>query len=309
MTFLILLAFIGMLAGVFLLLKMSPYEFAESITKSFAGRPKPLAKQIEEINHPKKPKGIRKIIQDAKEVLKMTGKSGKFSALCALSFFLLVVGILICILISNYFMLPVLAVGMALLPFWYILFTSHSYKKMMNNEIETALSIITTSYLRNESIITAVEENIDYLNPSVADVFRSFLMETNLISSDVKKALADMKPRLNNDIFHEWVDAAIACQDDKTIKSTLTPIISKLSDMRIVAAELDYLMYEPLKEFITIALLLVGNIPLIYFLNKDWYSVLVNTDFGKGILTVCVLVLFISLAAVIRLTKPVEYRR
>jgi len=68
-------------------------------------------------------------------------------------------------------------------------------------------------------------------------------------------------------------------------------------------------MYEPLKEFITIALLLVGNIPLIYFLNKDWYSVLVNTDFGKGILTVCVLVLFISLAAVIRLTKPVEYRR
>ncbi len=309
MTFLILLAFIGMLAGVFLLVKMSPYEFAESITKSFAGRPKPIAKQIEEINHPQKPKGIKKIIQDAKEVLKMTGKSGKFAALCALSFFLLVVGILICIFISNYFMLPVLAVGMALLPFWYILFTSHSYKKMMNNEIETALSIITTSYLRNESIITAVEENIDYLNPPVADVFRSFLMETNLISSDVKKAHAEMKPRLNNDIFHEWVDAAIACQDDKTIKSTLTPIISKLSDMRIVAAELDYLMYEPLKEFITIALLLVGNIPLIYFLNKDWYSVLVNTDFGKGILAVCVLVLFISLAAVIRLTKPVEYRR
>lgn len=309
MTFLILLAFIGMLAGIFLLIGMSPFAFAENIAKPFTDRPKPIAKLIEEVNNPKEPKGIRKIIRDTKAVLELTGKSGKFAALCALSFFLLVVGILLSVIMDNYFMLPILAVGMALLPFWYILFTSHSYKKMMNNEIETALSIITTSYLRNESIITAVEENMDYLNPPAADVFSSFLAQTNLISSDIKKALADMKPRLKNDIFREWVDAVIACQDDKTLKSTLTPIISKLSDIRIVAAELDYLMYEPLKEFITMALLLVGNIPLLYFLNKDWYGVLVSTGFGKGILSICLLVLFVSLAAVIRLTKPVEYRR
>ena len=69
------------------------------------------------------------------------------------------------------------------------------------------------------------------------------------------------------------------------------------------------LMYEPFKEFITMAFLLVGNIPLLYFLNKDWYDVLVNTGFGKGILAVCLLVLLISFAAVIRLTKPVEYKR
>ena len=79
--------------------------------------------------------------------------------------------------------------------------------------------------------------------------------------------------------------------------------------MRIVAAELDYLLYEPFKEFITMAFLLIGNIPLLYFLNKDWYDVLVNTGFGKGILAVCLLVLLISFAAVIRLTKPVEYKR
>ena len=36
---------------------------------------------------------------------------------------------------------------------------------------------------------------------------------------------------------------------------------------------------------------------------------LVNTGFGKGILAVCLLVLLISFAAVIRLTKPVEYKR
>ena len=150
----------------------------------------------------------------------------------------------------------------------YVLFTSHSYKKLMNNEIETGLSIITSSYLRSESMITAVEENIHYLNPPVADVFRGFLAETNMISADVKQALSNMKPKLDNYVFREWVDAAIACQDDKSLKSTLTPIIGKLSDMRIVAAELDYLLYEPFKEFITMAFLLIGNITLLAVLEK-----------------------------------------
>ena len=309
MIVLILLALAGMLAGIFLLLNMTPFEFAEDLTKSFASREPPISKKIGQLNHPREAKGIKRTVREAKEMMILTGRGGKFAAICALSLFLAVMGAVICIVIQNYFMLPVLAVGMGLIPFWYVLFTSHSYKKLMNNEIETGLSIITSSYLRSESIITAVEENIHYLNPPVADVFRGFLAETGMISADVKQALSNMKPKLDNYIFREWVDAAIACQDDKSLKSTLTPIIAKLSDMRIVAAELDYLVYEPFKEFITMAFLLVGNIPLLYFLNKDWYNVLVNTGFGKGILAVCLLVLLISFAAVIRLTKPVEYKR
>ena len=306
---LILLAFVGMLTGIFLILGMTPFTFAEELTKPLSGRRQPISKQIQQVNHPKEPKGIRKTVLEAREMLILTGKGGKFAAICAFSLFLAAMGAVICIVIQNYFMLPVLAAGMGLLPFWYVLFTSHSYKKLMNNEIETGLSIITSSYLRSESMITAVEENIHYLNPPVADVFRGFLAETNMISADVKQALSNMKPKLDNYVFREWVDAAIACQDDKSLKSTLTPIIGKLSDMRIVAAELDYLLYEPFKEFITMAFLLIGNIPLLYFLNKDWYDVLVNTGFGKGILAVCLLVLLISFAAVIRLTKPVEYKR
>lgn len=309
MIVLILLAFVGMLTGIFLILGMTPFTFAEELTKPLSGRRQPISKRIQQVNHPKEPKGIRKTVLEAREMLILTGKGGKFAAICAFSLFLAAMGAVICIVIQNYFMLPVLAAGMGLLPFWYVLFTSHSYKKLMNNEIETGLSIFTSSYLRSESMITAVEENIHYLNPPVADVFRGFLAETNMISADVKQALSNMKPKLDNYVFREWVDAAIACQDDKSLKSTLTPIIGKLSDMRIVAAELDYLLYEPFKEFITMAFLLIGNIPLLYFLNKDWYDVLVNTGFGKGILAVCLLVLLISFAAVIRLTKPVEYKR
>jgi hypothetical protein len=76
-----------------------------------------------------------------------------------------------------------------------------------------------------------------------------------------------------------------------------------------VSAELDILLYEPMKEFITMALLLVGNIPLIYFLNRDWFVTLTTTIVGKGILALSAGALFVSLAAVIRLTRPIEYKR
>ena len=125
---------------------MTPFTFAEELTKPLSGRRQPISKRIQQVNHPKEPKGIRKTVQEAREMLILTGKGGKFAAVCAFSLFLAAMGAVICIVIQNYFMLPVLTAGMGLLPFWYVLFTSHSYKKLMNNEIETGLSIITSSY-------------------------------------------------------------------------------------------------------------------------------------------------------------------
>lgn len=89
----------------------------------------------------------------------------------------------------------------------------------------------------------------------------------------------------------------------------LTPIVSKLSDMRIVNAELEYLVFEPRKEFIIMALLVVGNIPIMYFLNRSWYETLMHTTVGQLVLAVCGAAIFISAAFVVRLTKPIEYRR
>ena len=53
MIVLILLAFAGMLAGIFLLLGMTPFEFAEDLTKSFASREAPISKRIGQLNHPR----------------------------------------------------------------------------------------------------------------------------------------------------------------------------------------------------------------------------------------------------------------
>lgn len=210
---------------------------------------------------------------------------------------------------QNVFLVPVLAIGLMFLPFWYIRLTATHYKKNIAAELETALSIITTAYLRNEDILTAVEENIQYLNPPVQGVFKDFLTKIKLINPDVDAALKAMKPKIENEVFQEWCDAMAACQYDRSLKTTLTPIVGKLSDMRIVNSELEYLVFEPRKEFIIMALLVVGNIPLMYFLNKSWYDTLMHTAVGQIVLAVCAAAIFISAAFVIKLTKPIEYRR
>ena len=46
-------------------------------------------------------------VREAKEMMILTGRGGKFAALCALSLFLAAMGAVICIVIQNYFMLPV----------------------------------------------------------------------------------------------------------------------------------------------------------------------------------------------------------
>jgi Flp pilus assembly protein TadB len=303
------IAFLGLVAGSFILLSLDPFEFAETIIKPFKNRKTTLKSKVNEVIKNKKSKGLKLLIKETKEILEATNKGSSFSSLCIWSFALFVLGVMIAISLNNLFLVPVLVGGFSLLPFWYVKFTAIFYKKQLNAELETALSVITTSYMRSESIITAVDENKTYINPPVADVFKSFLMQTKLINSNIKMALENLKSKIDNDVFREWVDAVISCQEDKNLKTTLTPIVSKLSDMRIVSAELDYLLYEPMKEFITMTILLVGNIPLMYFLNKSWYQTLMFTAIGKAILAICALVIFASLSAVIKITKPVEYRQ
>lgn len=312
MMLLLLLAFFGLCAGCLFLLNLSTrtlfQDLAQLLTHVKPGK-QTIGKRIQGIQRPKKPKGWRATIQEAKAILQQTGQSNKLGLLTISSLALAVAGAVLALLLGNAWLVPVLAAGFALMPFWMILFTSTFYRKRLHSELETALSIITTSYLRSENILAAVEENVPYLNPPVADVFQAFLAESKLIHANLRLALEQLKGRIHDSVFQEWCDALIACQEDRTLKTTLMPIVAKLSDMRVVSAELDYLLYEPLKEFITMALLMLGNIPLLYFLNRDWFITLTTSTLGQIILAVCAVALFVSFATVIRLTRPLEYKR
>ena len=309
MFLLLTISFLFAVGGSLLLLDLSPFSFWEGLA-GLKPEDKSLKKQNRKNKKKKETKGIRRMLTEVKEILRLTGKSSQFTAVCILSMLLFILGLLSAAAMKNIFLIPVLSAGFAFLPFCYILFTANRYKKQVNVELETALSMISTSYLRNRNtFIRAVEENVPYLNPPVSELFRDFLLQVQLINSNMEEALEHLKAGLDNAVFREWVDAVEACQEDYNLKSTLPPIVGKLSDMRVVSAELDLLLYEPLKEYITMLLLLAGSIPLLYFLNRDWYDTLMYTTFGKILLAICGTVIFVSLAAVSRHIRPIEYKR
>ncbi|HBR32399.1 MAG TPA: hypothetical protein DD733_09980 [Clostridiales bacterium] len=238
-----------------------------------------------------------------------TGKGTQFAAICATSLALLIVGAMFAMLINNIFLIPIMATALALLPFVYAKSTIYYYDKHIEEEIETALSIITTSYIRSDDIVSAVKENLTYLKPPVNGIFRSFVGEATAIDSNIKKSLHRLKDKIDNAIFKEWVDTIIACQDDRTLKDTLLPVVTKLTDVRIVNNELKTMLTEPRKEYFMMVAMVVGNIPLLYLLNKDWYNTLMFSIPGKFILAVCGVTILVTALLMAKYTKPIEFKR
>jgi len=309
LTTLQLVACVGMIVGAFLIFRISPMDFTTGIFQRLTSAPKSIRSEINETTQRRKKSFLRREIAEAQVILKATGKEARFPVICAVSLLLFAIGASIAIIMSNFLLVPVMAVGLMMFPFWYVKLTAGSYKKAVSSELETALSIITTAYLRSEDFLTAVEENISYLNQPVCGVFQSFLTRVKHVDPNMDAALAELRVSIDNEVFREWCDAVLACQYDRGLKTTLTPIVSKLSDMRVVNGELENLVFGPRKEFITMAALVVLNIPLLRFVNKGWYAALMHTVPGQIVLAICAASIFISFAFVVKLTQPIEYRR
>jgi len=298
-------AFMALIVGAFRLLDI---RFTD-LFRDFINKPQSIRTQIDEATNRKKKRFIVRQIEEVSEIMRLTDREDKIPVVFIACAVFAIAGAIIASLFDNVFLIPVLGIGMMCLPVWYIKLTASHFKKDISEELETALSVISSAYIRNEDIVTAVEENVHYLNPPIKNVFTDFLVQLKLIDSDVVKAIEGLKPKIDNDVFHEWCDALIQCQSDRNLKSTLTPIVTKLSDVRTVNTELELMLAEPRKEFIIMALLVVATIPILYFLNKDWYEVLMHTGIGKIVLAVDFAAIFICGAFVVKLTKPIEFRR
>jgi hypothetical protein len=143
----------------------------------------------------------------------------------------------------------------------------------------------------------------------VKGIFQSFVGDAMMISSDLKTALRNLKEKISDSIYEEWCDTLIACQDDRTLKDTLLPIVAKLTDVRIVNNELKTMLGEVKKEYWMMVCLVVGNIPLLYMLNTAWFDALMFSIPGKIVLAICGVVILITAMFMMKYTKPIEYKK
>ena len=228
---------------------------------------------------------------EVEQLLAATGREGRFTLVKRVSILLFALG-----------------AGFAFAPVWYLRSTAAAYKKHLNEELETAISVITTSYLRSGDLLKAVRENIPYLNPPVKSHFEAFIMESEMLNANMTSTINSLKMKVPNQIFHEWCNTLIQCQSDRSMKNTLTFTVQKFSDMRIIQSELEAIINEPKKEAITMMFLVVGNIPLLYVLNRSWFETLMFSLPGKITLAICAAIVLFSFTRIMQLSKPIEYK-
>lgn len=290
-----------------LLMGLNPEQITDDLMRLITPNDS-MRDKVKNLRGNKKKHGIYRTLLNIKSALSVSGKSKQFTLVICAALVLFAAGVILAILINNLFLLPVFAVSLALLPFFYVKNTLSYYEKHTKEELETALSIITTSYERCDDIVSAVRENLQYIKPPLREVFEAFEGEATAVSSNIKRAIYSLKEKVDDEIFREWCDTLILCQDDRTLKDTLQPVVGKLADIRIVNSELKTMMTAVRNEYWMMVALLVGNVPLLYLLNKDWFHTLLFTTPGKAVCGLCGIVILITALFMMKFTKPIEYK-
>ncbi|CZR99451.1 TPA: hypothetical protein KON86_002779 [Clostridioides difficile] len=301
--------FLVITGGIFTLLKISPIEFLREIVSIFERRQKShsISDRVEILTGKKKEKGIKLLIKDTNNILERTQSKGKFSNICIISIVLMIIGIFLALSISNILLIPILAFGFGILPFLYIKVTANAYERQLNDELESSLSMITNSYLRNEDIILSIEENIDYFNPLLENIFRKCLYKIKL-SPNITEALEELRDSIDNDIFVEWVNRVIQCQTNRTLKSPLRSTVSKFSNVKILNEKVNNKLMGPAKSFLMMTCILYGSIFMLKFLNIDWFKNLMYTLPGQISICITVSLTFFSIIQISKLIKPIDYK-
>ena len=115
-----LIACIGLITGCFVLLRISPMDFTEGVFRRITSKPKSIRSEVNESTRRKKKSFLRREIEETQTILRMTGRAAKFPMMCALSLLLFLVGATFALTLGNLFLVPVLAGGMVVGPFWVV---------------------------------------------------------------------------------------------------------------------------------------------------------------------------------------------
>lgn len=262
---------------------------------------------VARINGTSKENFASKSYHEARGVFEAIGQEDRYQKTLLLSLFCGVGGIAAGLLLQNILLAVVLAVGFYFLPLWLTRFSLYRYQRFVNEELETALSLITTSYLRTSDLLSSVEENLPAINDPVRAVFVSFTNGLKYIDANAPAQIERMKGMLDNALFAEWCDALILCQENHLLQAALKPVVGKFSALKAQQEANETRMMAPLKYAIMMAAMVVGFCPLMKLINDDWYHYLMFTPFGKLVLSGAAVAVFVTLNKGIELSEPITY--
>ena len=131
MTALYIISFILLVVATFALLKLTPEQINRDINELF-NKQQTLKDQALTARGKKKQNRILVEMERMRRALQETGKEKQFSVACAAALLLMVAGCIVAIAIDNMFLIPVLAVAFALIPFAYLTKTISIYETQVS---------------------------------------------------------------------------------------------------------------------------------------------------------------------------------
>lgn len=306
MTIMYCIAAVLTIAGGMLIFNITPQDIADAVMSILTPKAS-IAKESLTARGKRGGNRLYKALMRTKEALVETRNGAKFAIVCSLSVAGVAAGFLLGTLIDNPFIIPVLSLACGSIPFIYAERIVERYRDHIDLELETALSIISTSYIRTDDIVQAMQENMEYLRPPLNSIIGGFIVEATSINPDIPIALRNLREKIDNATWREWCDTLIQCQHDRTMKDSLYSVVSALTDERLINNEMETLMIEARMEYYTMVGLTVLNIPLIYCLNADWYDTLVHTLPGKITLAFVAVVIFVTYLRMLHHTKKIRH--
>lgn len=247
-----------------------------------------------------------KNFEQARRILVTTNQESKLRMLNLICVVFFIIGAVLALLAQNILLFPVLSIGATLVPMWYVKFNEFHYINRLASELEVALSVITTSYLRTENLLQSVEENLHYIDKPARDAFAKFLNQVKYVDANVANAIEGLKGSFTNSIFQEWCDTMLLCQSDRTLKYSLQPIVDQFSDNKDLQQSMETTLLQPTREYRNVVLIVVACFPMLYFLNRDWFNIVVGTFGGKFLVTGLSVVLFFGMNKAVNLSRPIN---
>ena len=291
--------------GLVLLFRLTPEQVAQDILRLVQPRYNTRDRAAEARGKKKKGK-LARWLNEMQEALTTSGQGGRFAMICAAALVLCVAGIFAGILLDNIYIAPVLGFVGAALPFFNARSIIAAYNRHIDAEMETALSVITSSYARCENIIRAVEENISYIKPPLKEKFEAFLVEARYINADTTTALRHLREKVDNTIWREWCDTLIQCQRNRDMTDVLFLEVSRISDVRMINNEMATVLTEAKTAYYTMVALVVGNVPLIALMRQEWIHTLIATTQGKLALAIVSVLVLSTMMLMLKYTKPIR---
>lgn len=304
-TLLHILAVIFMVLGIFMMLGLTPVQITQDMMDALRPTEK-LRTKAHDIQAGRQRGGLYGMLQRIRNTMDATGRGQLFPLALTGIIAFAVLGVVLAIAFDNLWLIPALAIGLGSVPILYMSSAVNYYEKTIRDELETALSIITNAYVRTDDIVMAVEESLDFIKPPLKKSFERFLQDSVVMASN-KDIIVRLRDRVSNQVFYEWCTTLIQCQDDRTLKGNLTPVVSKLTDIRLINTQIASTISTAKTEYYAMVGFMFVSIPLMSTLIPGSMDILLHTGVGKFLVGMVADVILFTYFRMRHVTRPVEF--